>query len=126
MKIISFTYVVSAAILYTTTFALASAPGQHLSSGPGAASRSATETVVAQASKSQQRAIIIVSGKNSQPGPLNPLNKPESKLSKPGSKATLNPQPLPPKTSVNTSITSNTSKVMLNPQPLPPKSRSSR
>ena len=125
MKIFSFAYAVSAAIL-TTNFAFASGQGQQPASGPIiTAGRSATETVLAQASTSGQRSIIIVSGKNSQPGSLDKhgskFNNPASKFNNPASKVMLNPQPLPPR--VNTSINSNASKVMLNPQPLPPKSR---
>lgn len=105
MKILSFTYVVSTAILLTTNFALADSQGQQLPSEAVASPRrSATEIVVAQSTTSGQRSIIIVSGRNSQPGSLNSLNKPGSKLnnpaskvSNPGSKVTLNPQPLPPK-----------------------------
>jgi hypothetical protein len=62
------------------------------------------ETVVAQSTTSGQKSIIIVSGKNSQPGSINSFNKPgskfsnpPSKFSNPGSKVMLNPQPLPPK-----------------------------
>jgi hypothetical protein len=131
MKILSFAYVVSATILLTTNLAFAYGQGQQLSServaSPG---RSAMEIVVAQSTTSEQRSIIIVSGKNSQPGSPNSFNKsgskfnnPTSKLSNPASKVMLNPQPLPPRTAVNTSINSNASKVTLNPQPLPPKIR---
>ena len=131
MKVLSFTCVVSATILLATNLAFANGQSQQLSSERAASPRrSALEIVVAQSTTSGQRSIIIVSGKNSQPGSPNSFNKPgskfnnpTSKFSNPGSKVTLNPQPLPPRTTVNTSINSNASKVMLNPQPLPPKTR---
>jgi hypothetical protein len=126
MKRFSFAYVVSTAILLTTYPVIAAATPEQGSSEPVTAGQAAT--VLAQASTSGQRSIIIVSGKNAQPGSLNnktgsKFNNPASKFSNPGSKVTLNPQPLPPRTSVNPSINSNLSKVTLNPQPLPPKSR---
>jgi hypothetical protein len=105
LKILSFTFVVSATILLSANFASADGQGQQMSSeettGP---KRAATEMVVAQSTTSGQSSIIIVSGKNSQPGSPNSFNKPgskfnntTSKFSNPGSKVMLNPQPLPPK-----------------------------
>lgn len=105
MKILSITCVVSTAILLTTDIAFANGQGPQWSSqqtaGPG---RSATEIVVAQSTTSGQRSIIIVSGKNSQPGSPNSFDKSgskfsnsASKVSNPGAKVMLNPQPLPPK-----------------------------
>jgi hypothetical protein len=106
MRILPFTHVVSAAILLTTNFAFANGQAQHLSSERATSPRrSASEIVVAQSTTSGQRSIIIVSGKNSQPGSPNSFNKhgskfnnPTSKFSNPASNVMLNPQPLPPKT----------------------------
>jgi len=126
MKILSFTGVLSAAIVLTTNLAFADVQGQQPSSeNAGSSKRPATEMLVAQSTRSGQRSIIIVSGKNSQPvsRPESKFNNPVSKFGNPASKVMLNPQPLPPRTAVNTSINSNASKVMLNPQPLPPKAR---
>jgi hypothetical protein len=126
MKILSFTCVLSAAILLTTNFAFADVQSQQPSSEKaGSPRRLATEMVIAQSTRSGQRSIILVSGKNSQPAsrPESKFNNPVSKFGNPGSKVMLNPQPLPPRTAVNTSINSNASKVMLNPQPLPPRAR---
>ena len=103
MKLLSFTCVVSAAILLTTNFASANGQGREFSpEGAASPRRSATEVMVAQSTTSGQRSIIIVSGKNSQPGSLNKpapkLNTSTSKFSNPSSRVMLNPQPLPPKT----------------------------
>jgi hypothetical protein len=105
MNIFAFSHIVSATIFLTTSFAFADGQGQQLSSERAASPRrSVMETVVAQSTTSGQKSIIIVSGKNSQPGSINSFNKPgskfsnpPSKFSNPGSKVMLNPQPLPPK-----------------------------
>jgi hypothetical protein len=123
MKILSFICFVSAAILLPTNFAFADVQGQQLfSERANSPRRPATEILVAQSTRSGQRSIIIVSGKNSQPAsrPESKFNNPASKFGNPGSKVMLNPQPLPPRTGV---INSNASKVTLNPQPLPPRAR---
>jgi hypothetical protein len=124
MKILSFTGALSAVILLTTNLAFADVQGQQPPSDSGP-KQPATQILIAQSTRSGQRSIIIVSGKNAQPvsRPESKFNNPVTKFGNPGSKVMLNPQPLPPRTAVNTSINSNASKVMLNPQPLPPKAR---
>jgi hypothetical protein len=100
MQIFSLSYFVSAAILLTTNFAFADGQAQQQSSETASKlKRPPTEMLVAQSTRSGQRSIIIVSGKNSQPGsrPESKFNNPVSKIGNPGSKVMLNPQPLPPK-----------------------------
>lgn len=102
MNILSFICIVSTTFLLTTNFTPADGQTQQLSSERATSPRrSAPEIIVAQSTASGQRSIIIVSGKNSQPGSLNKfgskLSNPTSKFSNPGSKVMLNPQPLPPK-----------------------------
>jgi hypothetical protein len=116
MKIVCWYSIAAPALLLTTSLALAGNQDQLFPSDKaGGLKRAPAAGLVVTESGASQRSIIIVSGKNTQPGSLSQskFKNPAVRLNNPGSKVMLNPQPLPPKSNPNGS------KVMLNPQPLP-------